>query len=135
MAVVVVLVFVAAHILIATERVPKSRALLLADLSGRGFCSGSKTREGGPMDGKCKPEAAHSSHLWRCAHARHGGRLGRIPQPADPADLDLIHEILYATIIYDLAAEPDTHNARDIAERLTAVLRQTGYRSEGMVQT
>jgi hypothetical protein len=36
MAVVVVLVFVAAHILIATERVPKSRALLLADLSSRG---------------------------------------------------------------------------------------------------
>lgn len=68
MAVVAVLVFVAAYILIATERVPKSRALLLADLSGRGFCSGSKTREGGPMDGKCKPEAAHSSHLWRCAH-------------------------------------------------------------------
>lgn len=63
MAVVAVLVFVAAYILIATERVPKSRALLLADLSGRGFCSGSKTREGGPMDGKCKPEAAHSSHL------------------------------------------------------------------------
>ena len=54
MAVVAVLVFVAAYILIATERVPKSRALLLADLSGRGFCSGSKTREGGPMDGKCK---------------------------------------------------------------------------------
>jgi len=22
------------------------------------------------MDGKCKPEAAHSSHPWRCAHAR-----------------------------------------------------------------
>jgi hypothetical protein len=63
MAVVAVLVFVAAYILIATERVPKSRALLLADLSGRGFCSGSKTREGGPMDGKCKPEAAHSSHV------------------------------------------------------------------------
>ena len=37
MAVVAVLVFVAAYILIATERVPKSRALLLADLSGRGF--------------------------------------------------------------------------------------------------
>jgi hypothetical protein len=36
MAVVAVLVFVAAYILIATERVPKSRALLLADLSGRG---------------------------------------------------------------------------------------------------
>ena len=70
MAVVPVLVFVASYILIATERVPKSRALLLADLSGRGFCSGSKTREGGPMDGKCKPEAAHSSHVWRCAHAR-----------------------------------------------------------------
>ena len=69
MAVVAVLVFVAAYILIATERVPKSRALLLADLSGQGFCSGSKTREGGPMDGKCKPEAAHSSHVWRCAHA------------------------------------------------------------------
>jgi len=51
------------------------------------------------------------------------------------ADLDLIHEILYATIIYDLAAEPDTHNAPDIAKRLTAVLRQTGCRSEGMVQT
>ena len=50
------------------------------------------------------------------------------------ADLDLIHEILYATIIYDLAAEPDTHNARDIAERLTAVLRQTGYQSEGLTQ-
>ena len=63
MAIVAVLVFVAAYILIATERVPKSRALLLADLSGRGFCSGSKPREGGPMDGKCKPEAAHSSHL------------------------------------------------------------------------
>jgi hypothetical protein len=31
MAVVAVLVFVAAYILIATERVPKSRALLLAD--------------------------------------------------------------------------------------------------------
>jgi hypothetical protein len=31
-----VLVFVAAYILIATERVPKSRALLRADLSGRG---------------------------------------------------------------------------------------------------
>lgn len=61
--------------------------------------------------------------------------IGPNPQPADPADLDLIHEILSATIIYDLAAEPDTHNARDIAERLTAVLRQTGYRSEGMVQT
>jgi hypothetical protein len=58
MAVVAVLVFVAAYILIATERVPKSRALLLADLSGRGFCSGSKTREGRPMDDKCKPEAA-----------------------------------------------------------------------------
>ena len=42
MAVVAVLVFVAAYILIATERVPKSRALLLADLSGRGFCSGRK---------------------------------------------------------------------------------------------
>jgi hypothetical protein len=69
MAVVAVLVFVAAYILVATERVPKSRALLLADLSGRGFCSGSKTREGGPMDGKCKPEAAHSSHVWRCACA------------------------------------------------------------------
>ena len=50
------------------------------------------------------------------------------------ADLDLIHEILYATIIYDLAAEPDTHNARDIAERLTAVLRQTGYQAEGLTQ-
>jgi AcrR family transcriptional regulator len=50
------------------------------------------------------------------------------------ADLDLIHEILYATVIYDLAAEPDTHNARDIAERLTAVLRQTGYQSEGLTQ-
>ena len=49
------------------------------------------------------------------------------------ADLDLIHEILYATIIYDLAAEPDTHNARAIAERLTAVLRQTGYQSEGII--
>ena len=72
MAVVPVLVF--SYILIATERVPKSRALLLADLSGRGFCSGSKTREGGPMDGKCKPEAAHSSHLWRCAHARTNAR-------------------------------------------------------------
>jgi hypothetical protein len=36
MAVVAVLVFVAAYILIATERVPKSRALLLADLLGRG---------------------------------------------------------------------------------------------------
>jgi hypothetical protein len=70
MAVVAVLVFVAAYILIVTERVPKSRALLLADLSGRGFCSSSKTRKGGPMDGKCKPEAAHSSHVWRCAHAR-----------------------------------------------------------------
>ena len=42
MAVVAVLVFVAAYILIATERVPKIRALLLADLSGRGFCSGRK---------------------------------------------------------------------------------------------
>jgi FAD binding domain len=50
------------------------------------------------------------------------------------ADLDLIHEILYATITYDLAAEPDTHNARDIAERLTAVLRQSGYQSEGLTQ-
>jgi AcrR family transcriptional regulator len=50
------------------------------------------------------------------------------------ADLDLIHEILYATIIYDLAAEPDTRNARDIAERLTAVLRQAGYQSEGIIQ-
>ena len=77
MAVVAVLVFVAAYILIATERVPKSRAVLLADLSGRGFCSGSKTREGGPMDGKCKPEAAHSSHLWRCAHARTNARRRR----------------------------------------------------------
>ena len=48
------------------------------------------------------------------------------------ADLDLIHEILYATIIYDLAAKPDTQNARDIAERLTAVLRQTGYQLEGL---
>jgi hypothetical protein len=37
MAVVAVLVFVAAYILIATERVPKRRALLLADLSGRGL--------------------------------------------------------------------------------------------------
>jgi hypothetical protein len=36
------------------------------------------------------------------------------------ADLGLIYEILYATIIYDLAAEPDTHNPRDIAERLIA---------------
>ncbi len=36
MAVVAMLVFVAAYILIATERVPKSRALLLADLSGGG---------------------------------------------------------------------------------------------------
>ena len=48
------------------------------------------------------------------------------------ADLDLVHEILYATIIYDLAAKPDTQNARDIAERLTAVLRQTGYQLEGL---
>ena len=36
MAVVAVLVFVAAYILIATERVPKSRAVLLADLSAGG---------------------------------------------------------------------------------------------------
>lgn len=36
MAIVAVLVFVAAYILIATERVPKSRALLLADLSAVG---------------------------------------------------------------------------------------------------
>jgi hypothetical protein len=50
------------------------------------------------------------------------------------ADLHLIHEILYATIIYDLAAQPDTHNARDIAERLTAVLQQTGYRSDSITQ-
>jgi AcrR family transcriptional regulator len=50
------------------------------------------------------------------------------------ADLGLIHEILYATIIYDLAAEPDTHNPRDIAERLIAVLRQTGYQSENNIQ-
>jgi AcrR family transcriptional regulator len=51
---------------------------------------------------------------------------GQFPQDAD---LNLIHEILYATIIYDLAAQPDTRSARTIAERLTAVLRQTGYRS------
>ena len=42
MAVVAVLVFVAAYILIAAERVPKSRALLFAELSGGGFCSGRK---------------------------------------------------------------------------------------------
>ena len=73
MAVVAVLVFVAAYILIATERVPKSRALLLADLSGRGFCSGSKTREGGPMDGKCKPEAGRIRAT--CGGARMRARM------------------------------------------------------------
>jgi AcrR family transcriptional regulator len=53
---------------------------------------------------------------------------GQFPRDAD---LHLIHEILYATIIYDLAAQPDTRSARAIAERLTAVLRQTGYRTNG----
>lgn len=76
---------------------------------------------------------SHGQHHWSgvravLEQAREQGQFAR------DADLNLIHEILYATIIYDLAAQPDAHNARDIAERLTAVLRQSGYRSNGIMQ-
>jgi hypothetical protein len=64
---------------------------------------------------------------------RSPGRLGTGPQQATAttrADRDIVHEILYAAILYHLAARPDTGSAQEIAEHLTAVLRQTGYRTE-----
>jgi AcrR family transcriptional regulator len=76
---------------------------------------------------------SHGQHHWSGVRAvlEQARDQGQFPQDAD---LDVIHEILYATIIYDLAAQPDTQNAQDIAERLTAVLRQTGYGSSGIAQ-
>ena len=76
---------------------------------------------------------SHGQHHWSgvravLEQARDKGQFAR------DADLDLIHEILYATVIYDLAAQPDTHNPRDITERLTAVLRQTGYQPDGSMR-
>jgi hypothetical protein len=50
------------------------------------------------------------------------------------ADRDIIHEILYAAILYHLAAHPDTGSAQEIAEPLTAVLRQAGYPEIGKAQ-
>jgi hypothetical protein len=44
-------------------------ALLLADLSGRGFCSGSKTRKGGPMD---RAIVAGVPFSWVTADEAHG---------------------------------------------------------------
>jgi AcrR family transcriptional regulator len=71
---------------------------------------------------------SHGQHHWSGVRAvlEQARDQGQFPQDAD---LNLIQQILYATIIYDLAAQPDNHNAQDIAERITTVLRQTGYRS------
>jgi AcrR family transcriptional regulator len=74
---------------------------------------------------------SHGQHHWSGVRAtlEQARDQGQFPHDAD---LNLIHEILYATIIYDLAAQPDTRSARAIAKRLTAILRQTGYRSNGI---
>ena len=122
------------------------------------MCSRRRLSQSGPEDGACSSSRSTNSSTHReggpaqfRSHVRHGGGQGHnhpAPvvsgvrssceasstnnkrQPPPNADLDTIEEILYAAILYHLDAHPDTDSAEVIAEHLTVILRQAGYRAQ-----
>jgi hypothetical protein len=70
----------------------------------------------------------HGRHHWAAVQstlkqARDQGQL------AEDAEIDVIQEILFGTVLYQLVASDQAPDARQLETSLNAVLRQVGYQT------